>query len=113
MGFHPKPLKTVGLCPTTLQVRTAKKCGERKLILRSKILTYAPSRKDGGRRPFSQSENALTLMRQAKPDLRSKFPDQEGLWGIGAKPQGLYLDKFIFTSENLNDKKVIEVFRLK
>ena len=25
-----------------------------------------------------QSENALTMMRQAKSDLRSKFPDQEG-----------------------------------
>ena len=25
-------------------------------------------------------------MRQAKPDLRSKFPDQEGLQGVGQSP---------------------------
>ena len=28
-------------------------------------------------------------MRQAKPDLRSKFPDQEGLQGVGQSPMVL------------------------
>ena len=38
-----------------------------------------------------QSENALTMMRQAKLDLRSKFPDHEKVCGVlGQRPKVLF-----------------------
>ncbi len=48
-----------------------------------------------------QSENALTVMRQAKPDLRSKFPDQEGLSWCGVKPHNLLYFKTPFSSNSI------------
>ena len=49
-------------------------------------------------------------MRQAKPDLRSKFPDQEGLWGLGQRPKVLRpLYFFITETSFLNSLAVIHI----